>query len=74
MKNLLLYIIVLILSNFIFAQSVDVKASDGHTLIQINEEGGTGGSITIPDATSVDDPTNDKLYNIDSKLYWEGNE
>jgi len=73
MKNLLLYIIVLILSNFIFAQSVDVKDGDGHTLIQINDEGDTGGSITIPDASSVS-PTEDKLYNIDSKLYWEGNE
>ena len=73
MKNLLLYIIVLILSNFIFAQSVDVRDSDSYILIQINDEGDAGGSITIPDATEVL-YTDDKLYNIDSKLYWEGNE
>lgn len=73
MKNLVLCLIVLLLSNFVFAQSVDVKDSDGHTLIQINDEGDDGGSITLPDASTVSS-TDDKLYNIGSKLFWEGNE
>lgn len=73
MKKVILYFLVMILSNFVLAQSVDVKDSDGHTLIQINDEGDNGGSITIPDASTVSF-TDDKLYNIGSKLFWEGSE
>ena len=61
------------LANSLLAQSVDVKDSDSNTLIQINDEGDNGGSISLPDASTVSS-TDDKLYNVGSKLYWEGNE
>lgn len=71
MKKLTIIIIILAFTSFAFAQSVNIKDSDNHTLIQINDEGDNGGSITLPDATSVS-PTTNKLYNIGSSLYWNG--
>jgi len=48
-----------------------IKDNDSHSLIEINDEGDNGGSITLPDATSVTSTTN-KLYNIGGTLNWNG--
>ncbi len=60
-------------AHFSFAQSIDVKDSDDHTLIQIYDEGDDGGSILFPDASTLD-IINNKLYNIDGDLHWNGEE
>ena len=72
MNRLSLFSVSLVLlTNLIYSQSVDVKDGDSNSLITINDEGNAG-SITIPDATTVGTPTN-KLYNEGSTLYWDGN-
>ena len=75
MKNLTTLISIFLITSFAFAQapSVDVKDSDGHTMIQISDEGDNGGSIILPDAVTVS-PTSEKLYNKGGKLYWENTE
>lgn len=69
MKKSYLVIIPLII-NLIYSQSVDVKDSGDNTLIQINDEGTTG-SISIPTGTAPSEPAN-KLYNEGGTLKWSG--
>jgi hypothetical protein len=71
MKGLtLLGVSIVLLTNLIYSQSVDIKDGSANTLIQINDEGNAG-SITIPDATTVGTTTN-KLYNESGTLKWSG--
>lgn len=67
MKTISLILISIVLASIAFAQSVDVKDSDGHTLIQINDEG-TAGSIELPSVGST--LGSGKLYNDGGDLYW----
>ena len=60
--------------HFIVAQSVEIKDNNSNTLIQINDEGNSGGSITVPDAGSISTGTENKLYNIGGNLMWSGAE
>ena len=63
MKKILIILITFIFASFAIAQSVIIKDDNGNTLIQINDEGNLGGSITIPIAGDVG-PGHDKLINI----------
>ena len=71
MKNLILCFI-LLLSNFIFAQSVEIKDSAAETLMIVNDEGAGKSSITIPSSSSEPTSTTDKLYNESGTLKWGG--
>ena len=63
-----------IMPHQLIAQSVEVKDSAQNTLIQINDEGNDGGSITLPNAVSISSGTENKLYNINGTLMWNGAE
>ena len=73
MKNLILYFLVIILSNIVFAQSVEIRDNAGQILMQINDEGNNNSSITIPSSGTAPTPTNNKLYNLSGTLNWNGN-
>ena len=63
MKRLtLLSVSIVLLTNLIYSQSVEIKDSADNPLITVTDEV-TAGSITIPDATTVTTGTNNKLYN-----------
>ncbi len=53
MKKLTLIILALTLTGFAFTQSVEVKDSDGNTLITVNDEGTAKSSITVQESASA---------------------
>jgi len=72
--KILIVIICAIMPYQAFTQSVEVKDNNQNTLIQINDEGNNGGSITIPDAVTISTGTTNKLYNLDGSLMWNDTE
>lgn len=67
-KSFLFFLISLVLSTFLYSQTVDIKDGSSNTLLQINDEGTTG-SITIPSGAAPDSASG-KLYNFNGALYW----
>ena len=53
------------------SDKVIIKDNDDHSLIEINDEGDNGGSITLPDASAISTTAN-KLYNLGGTLNWNG--
>lgn len=64
-------ITLLAFASITFAQSVVVKNSSAEILLEINDEGTDGSSITIPSG-SEPSGTNNKLYNDGGTLKWDG--
>lgn len=72
MKKTLIILITFALASFAFSQSVVVKNSSAETLLEINDEGTDGSSITIPSGSEPTSGTNNKLYNDGGTLKWSG--
>ena len=72
MKKLTIILTVILITNYSFSQSVEIKDGDPspNTLLQINDEGSTG-SISIPSGSAPGDPAG-KLYNDGGTLKWSG--
>lgn len=71
MKNILIIVFIIAFSSIAIPQSVEIKDDDGNTLIQINDEGDLGGSITLPHSGDVSSSP-EKLLNMFGDLYWNG--
>lgn len=72
MKNLIFLLIVVLVTEISFGQSVDFKDSTNDTLITINDEGLNKSSITIQNSGSAPGTVTDKLYNVGHSLFWNG--
>ncbi|MBN1780214.1 tail fiber domain-containing protein [bacterium] len=66
------FVALFFVSQTTFSQKMTVKDSDSNVLMEVNDEGDAG-SITIP-SVSTPSSTEDKLYNVDGFLYWDGAE
>ncbi|MFZ1289038.1 MAG: tail fiber domain-containing protein [Melioribacteraceae bacterium] len=51
---------------------IQFKNETGNAIITITDEGTNKGSITLPQMTSNPSSTDNKLYNLNSSLYFEG--
>ncbi|MBN1782162.1 tail fiber domain-containing protein [bacterium] len=54
-----------------YTQTMSVKDSDSHVLMEVNDEG-TMGSITLPDTNAALSSEAHKLYNLNGTLIWNG--
>ena len=54
-----------------YTQTMSVKDSEGHMMMEVNDEG-VMGSITLPDTNTALSSETNKLYNLDGSLIWNG--
>lgn len=72
LKNILIILISLTFASLIIAQSVEIKNTTDHILMQVNDEG-TMGAIVLPDTSAALLSQTNKLYNLNGSLIWDGN-